>query len=117
MLDPLVSCKSEKFYFRKKRDGSIDKKYRSYFRILTLCPWTVQNLQRNVEHTFIMFRIIKSSFQNFLQLPTYIAVAFQEFSSLKAIRLETSYFEPQRLLRLFSCSIIFVVLLNYMTGS
>jgi len=91
MLDSLVSCKSEKFYFRKKRDGPIDKKYR-YFRILTLCPWKAQNLQCNLKHTFIVFRIIKSSFQNFLQLPTYITEAFHVFSSLKEIRLKTSYF-------------------------
>ena len=54
MSDSLVSCKSEKFYFRKKRDASIDKKYRSYFRILTLCPWMEQKLQCNVKHTFSM---------------------------------------------------------------
>jgi hypothetical protein len=113
----LFSAKAKKFYFRKKRDGSIGKKYRSYFRILTLCSWMVQNLQCNVKHTFITFHIIKSWFQNFLQVPTYIAEAFHEFSSLKAIRLKTSYFEPQPFPRPFNCLIIIVVMLNYMTDS
>jgi hypothetical protein len=90
MSDSLVSSKNEKFYFRKKRDGSIDKKYRSYFRLMILCPWMVQNLQCNVKHTFIMFCIMKSWVQNFVQVPTYITEAFHGFSSFKAISLKTS---------------------------